>query len=128
LSRTSHLIGGALILGGGFLIGYRAGAEARLHQVLSVLNGFVNAIPFIPGLVDQITTTEWFLGTGLVLIVIGLVLVVTGGSGKPKGTKQPDKKPAAPPATARAPGTCKFCGADLKGSKTYCPSCGRSQT
>jgi len=115
------------MLAGGFLIGYRLGAEARLHQAITTLNAVVNRIPFVPGLVDQITTTEWYLGAGLVLVIIGLLLVVTGGGGRQRETKQ-QQKPVAPQTPARAPGSCRFCGADLKGSKTYCPSCGRSQS
>jgi hypothetical protein len=62
-----------------------------------------------------------------VLIVVGIILVVLGGSGKPKEPKKP-KTETPPPPPVRPPGSCKFCGADLKGSKTYCPVCGRSQT
>jgi hypothetical protein len=126
LSRKSHLIGGLLCLVGGYLIGYTSGAQVWLKSELGALNSVVNALPFIPGLVNQISNTDWYLASGSVLIIIGILLVLIGGDARPKEPKQAkDETPAPPP---RPPGSCKFCGADLKGSKTYCPVCGRSQT
>jgi hypothetical protein len=127
LSRRSRLIGGILCLAGGYLIGYRSGTEAYLEGVLGAINSSVNAVPFLSGVFNQLSTTEWYLTIGSVLVILGLLLVVLGGGGKAKESKQPEKKAPAK-APARPPGSCKFCGADLKGSKTYCPSCGRSQT
>ncbi len=87
-------------------------------------------LPFIPGLVGQVSTQDWYLSFGSALIIIGIVMVVLGGSGKLKKPKQAEKPEAEtpPPPPVRPPGSCKFCGADLQGSKTYCPACGRSQT
>jgi hypothetical protein len=131
LSRRSHLIGGIFCLVGGYVIGYSSGVQAVLKGVLGVVNGLVNALPFLPGLVDQLTTTGWYLSVGSVLIVIGLILVVLGGGGgggKTKAPKQPENKVPASQPLVRTPGSCKFCGADMKGSTTYCPSCGKSQS
>jgi hypothetical protein len=121
------LVGGLLCLVGGYLVGYDSGIEAQLKGIVGGIDGAVNSLPFIPGLVGQLTTDEWYLIPGLVLVVVGLLMVVIGGGGG--GPKAPKQK-AAPVAEApvRPPGSCKFCGADLKGSKTYCPVCGRSQT
>lgn len=130
MSRKSHLVGGLLCLAGGYLLGYSSGSQALLKSELGTLNSVINALPFIPGLVGQISTQDWYLSFGSALIIIGIIMVVLGGSGKPKEPKQP-KQPRTetpPPPPVRPPGSCKFCGADLKGSKTYCPVCGRSQT
>ncbi len=130
MSRKSHLIGGLLCLAGGYLIGYVSGAQVWMKSELGALNSLVNALPFIPGLVNQISNTDWYLASGSILIIIGVLLVLIGGDGRPKEPKEPkqaeDETPPPPPP--RPPGSCKFCGADLKGSKTYCPVCGRSQT
>jgi len=128
LSRASHFAGGLLCLAGGCLVGYGSGTEAQLKGVVGGIDGAVNSVPFIPGLVDQLTTSEWYLIPGLVLVVVGLLMVVIGGGGG--GPNAPKKQKAVPVAEApvRPPGSCKFCGADLKGSTTYCPVCGKSQT
>jgi len=129
LSRKSHLLGGVLCLAGGYLIGYTSGTQTLLKGFLGGLNSFVRTVG-LSGLADGLTTTEWYLAFGSVLIILGILLVVLGGGGggQPKPAKQAEKKATAPPTPVRPPGSCKFCGADLKGSKTYCPSCGRSQT
>ena len=128
MSRKSHLLGGVLCLVGGYLIGYSSGTQALMKGFLGAVNSFVQAVPFLPGLVGQLTTADWYLSFGSVLIIVGVLLVVTGGSGQAKAAKEPEEKKTAPQVQTRPPGTCKFCGADLKGSTTYCPSCGRSQT
>jgi hypothetical protein len=127
LSRRSHLIGGILCLLGGYLIGYTSGTQSVLNGVLGSIHAVVNFIPFLPGLVDQLSTTGWFLTFGAIFIVVGILLVVIGGSGRVVVAKQPVRP--VPPVQARPAGqSCKFCGADMKGSTTYCPSCGRSQS
>ena len=126
MSRKSHLIGGLLCLAGGYLVGYFEGTQAYLNGILAPIDGGLNSLPFVPGAIDSLTVEEWYLIAGSVLIVLGLLLVVTGAGGKQKEAKP--AKAQAPPVAVRPPGSCKFCGADLKGSKTYCPSCGRSQT
>jgi hypothetical protein len=127
LSRRSHLIGGILCLLGGYLIGYTSGTQSVLNGVLGSIHAVVNFIPFLPGLVDQLSTTGWFLTFGAIFIVVGILLVVIGGSGSVMVAKQPVRP--VPPVQARPAGqSCKFCGADMKGSTTYCPSCGRSQS
>ena len=128
MSRTSHLVGGILALAGGYLIGYNSGAQGLLRSELGALNGFVNALPLIPGLLDQVSVSDWYLSAGSLLVVVGLLLVLLGGGGMSKETNQGKKNTPTPPVQTRPPGSCKFCGADLKGSKTYCPRCGRSQT
>ena len=64
MSRKSHLIGGLLCLAGGYLIGYVSGTQAWMKSELGALNSVVNALPFIPGLVDQISNTDWYLASG----------------------------------------------------------------
>jgi hypothetical protein len=113
-------------LAGGYLIGYFEGTQTYLSGVLGVVDDGVNSLPYLSGAINSLTVEEWYMIIGSVLAVLGLLLVVTGGGGRQKEAKP--AKAQAPPVTIRPPGTCKFCGADLKGSKTYCPSCGRSQT
>ena len=113
-------------MAGGYLIGYSSGTQNQLKSVLSGLHSVVQAIPFLPGLVNSIPTSEWYLAFGLVPIALGIIMVVLGGGGQPKSKKAEAK--AEPVVPVYAPGSCKFCGADLKGSTTYCPSCGKSQT
>ncbi|MDA4112425.1 MAG: hypothetical protein OK474_00030 [Thaumarchaeota archaeon] len=129
MSRRSRLIGGVFCLAGGYLIGYMSGAQAVLKGVLGAINSVVNIIPFLPGLVDQLSTTVWYLSVGSVLLIVGILLVVIGGDGgRMKTAKQPIR-PIPTAIQARPAGqSCKFCGADMKGSTTYCPSCGRSQS
>jgi hypothetical protein len=112
-------------LAGGYLIGYSSGSQNQLKSVLGGLHGVVQAIPFLPGLVSSLPTSEWYLASGLILITVGIILVVLGG-GQPKPKRMEAK--AEPEVPVYPPGSCKFCGADLKGSTTYCPSCGKSQT
>jgi hypothetical protein len=113
---------------GGYLIGYTSGAQSALKGVLGAINSVVNIIPFLPGLVDQLSTTVWYLAVGSILIIAGILLVVIGGDGgRAKAAKQPVRP--MPTVQARPAGqSCKFCGADMKGSTTYCPNCGRSQS
>ncbi len=126
MSLTRRLLGGVLCLAGGYLIGYYSGTQASLRLALGDINSAVHVVPLLPGLIDQVSTESWYLALGLVLIAVGILLVAIGGGGRAKVTNKPEApKPDAP---VRPPGSCKFCGADLKGSKTYCPSCGRSQT
>ena len=128
MSRRSHLIGGILCLVGGYLIGYTSGTQSVLNGVLGVIHSVVNAIPYLPGLVDQLGTTGWYLTIGAILIIVGILLVVVGGHGRVKVIAAQPVRPV-PPVQARPAGqSCKFCGADMKGSTTYCPSCGRSQS
>jgi hypothetical protein len=113
---------------GGYLIGYTSGAQSVLNGVLGAIHSVVNVIPYLPGLVDQLGTTGWYLTVGTVLIIIGILLVVVGGHGRVKVVATQPVRPV-PPVQARPAGqSCKFCGADMKGSTTYCPSCGRSQS
>ena len=99
-----------------------------LKGLLGTINSVVNFIPYLPGLVDQLGTTGWYLAVGGILIIAGILLVVVGGHGRVKVVAtQPVR--SVPPVQARPAGqSCKFCGADMKGSTTYCPSCGRSQS
>jgi hypothetical protein len=128
LSRRSHLIGGILCLVGGYLIGYTSGAQSVLNGVLGAIHSVVKAIPYLPGLVDQLGTTGWYLTVGAILIIVGILLVVVGGHGRVKVVPAQPVRPV-PAVQARPAGqSCKFCGADMKGSTTYCPSCGRSQS
>lgn len=126
MSSRSRLAGGVLCLAGGLLIGYRAGNEGYLKPALGEVNASVNAIPYLPDLIHQLSTTEWYLGAGLVFTVLGLILAVAGGDGRVRAAKS--TTPITPPVQTHRPGTCKFCGSDLEGSITYCPSCGRSQS
>ena len=97
MSRTSHLIGGLLCLAGGYVLGYNSGVQALLKSELGSLNSAINALPFIPGLIGQISNQDWYLGFGSVLIVVGIILVVLGGSGKPKEPKKPKTETPPPP-------------------------------
>ena len=92
---------------------------------MGYVNSFVQAVPYLPNLVGQLSAWEWYLAFGLVLIIIGLLFVVTGGAGGKK-LPVPEKKDE-PKVIVPKPGSCRFCGADLRGSTTYCPTCGRSQ-
>ncbi len=121
LSLTSRFLGGILCLAGGYVIGYASGAQSILQVITNAIDYVINSISFLKTIADQLSSIEWYLAVSLILFLLGLILIVrrTGNSVSPKlqpGSRRPVN-----------PGACKFCGADMKGSKTYCPVCGRSQ-
>lgn len=113
---------------GGYLIGYTSGAQSVLKGVLGAIQNVVNFIPFLPGIVDQLSTTGWYLTVGAILIIVGILLVVIGGHGRVRVVATQPVRPMPQVQTRPTGQSCKFCGVDMKGSTTYCPSCGRSQS
>lgn len=80
------------------------------------------AIPYVTGVQSDLSSFEWFILAGLILFLIGAVLAITGG-GQMESSSTVDhlvQKSNDP--------SCKFCGAPMNGSTTYCPNCGKSQS
>src|SRR5438445_5016554 len=119
LSLSSRFAGGLLCLAGGYVIGYGSGDQSMLGGITTAIDGAVNSTSFLKTIADQLSSIQWYAAVGGVLFLLGSIVILRGGgrSSVPRKTQQRQVNP----------GTCKFCGADMKGSTTYCPRCGRSQ-
>jgi hypothetical protein len=82
----------------------------------------VAAIPYVTGVESDLSSFEWFVLVGLILFLIGAILAITGG-GQLESSGAVDR-----PAQKSNDPSCKFCGAPMNGSTTYCPNCGKSQS
>ena len=123
MSRTSRLLGVILCLAGGCSIGFGSATQTTIRNAVTNVEGAINAIPFLPSVETQLSSFEWFVLAGLILFLVGAVLVAIGGGARTeigRGIDRPARKSTEP--------SCKFCGAPMGGSTTYCPNCGKSQT
>ena len=120
MSATTRLLGSVLCLAGGCLIGFGSQSLEFVRSAVAQLDGAVSGATSAIGVQTGIPSFEIFLIFGLVLFILGAVVVAWGGWSTP---------PGATPAryASKGPDACRFCGAPMKGSKTYCPNCGKSQ-
>lgn len=89
----------------------------------SAIGQFQGSVTSLVGVQAALSSFEWFLIVGVVLFALGLVVVALGGGGVLQQTKR-----APTNQVKRDPGSCRYCGASMNGSTTYCPNCGKSQS
>jgi hypothetical protein len=118
MSWRTRLLGCLLCLAGGYAIGFGSQSVALVRSAMGQFQGSVTSVV---GVETGLSSFEWFLIIGVVLFVLGLAAVaLSGGALERKG---------GPTTQAKTdPDSCRFCGAPMNGSRTYCPNCGKSQS
>ncbi len=119
MSWRARLLGCLLCLTGGYAIGFGSQSEAFVR---SAIGQFQGSITSTVGVQTGLSSFEWFLTIGIVLFAAGLVVVAVGGGvlEQTRGASSSEAK--------RNPNSCRYCGASMNGSTTYCPNCGKSQS
>jgi hypothetical protein len=122
LSRASRLLGSALCLAGGYIIGFGSDSQPYVKSAFNSVEGLITALPLPPSVESEFSSFGWFLIIGVILFVAGVGIAVIESTASDQTGARPVR-----PVFSRDPNSCKFCGAPMKGSKTYCPNCGKSQ-
>jgi hypothetical protein len=119
MSWKTRLLGCLLCLAGGYVIGFGSQSEASVRSAIGQFQGSVTSVV---GVQTVLSSFEWFLVVGVILFVGGLVTVALSGGvlGQAAGAPASQAK--------RDPNSCRYCGASMSGSTTYCPNCGKSQS
>lgn len=123
MSRATRLLGSVLCVAGGYVIGFGSDSQAYVRAAFRLVEGLITALPLPPSVESEFSSFGWFLIIGVILFVAGAGIVVIEGTVAEQTGGGPVR-----PAAARDPNSCRFCGAPMKGSKTYCPNCGKSQS
>lgn len=121
MSRATRLLGSALCLAGGYLIGFGSDSQAYIRGAFRSVQGIIAMLPLPTNVESEFSAFGWFVIFGVILFVAGAGIAVVETT-----ASEQTSRPFRP--VTRDPNSCKFCGAEMKGSTTYCPNCGKSQS